>query len=1425
MTKTMRIMMLLLLTMIGAGQMWARGAEPSNIKRGTISGGSVAFYADEACTTSLNGDVDANATVYVKATPEPGKTAIGVTFTVKKSISSDAMQAPLRRSTPEGPGITSDITVSAVTGKPGIYSFTMPAEGNTNVTVSATFAAPAQQQVSYIDENGASQTVNAYVFDETMRGLSTGFYIVPDGGFTFNYDLTIGSDASLILRDDAALTVNGTIGATGNQSLTIYAQTGMTGQMTVTNYACHVILVPHFMAYTGDDATSFVAAGTVSSANVTTINGKTLKPLAGNAFTKYVPQDKSGSYTMTLPALPNGASYTFTKTDASGVIDSHSYDEVNNTLTYTTNSGTTGGTTATITVAATGATNNNDYSFTLNVTVSDYTTAYAWPEQTNIWLDADNELVWAEGGVTLNTSLFTVMKNSATVMDYTAKVGETTLTAGENTLTLAPGAYRIAITGDNGKLDDWVDFKVIKLIEDADVFNVKVEDCTWRLEGGSGGNAADTPPTNHATLLCNGQELEYSTNNNLNEFLSAHPGLELWFEDNDHMPGNAYVSRVFTINGLSDGDFYNMPLPRPKNRPFNYLGTTVATGSDDQLVFLPHGMSFKQLTDDDGEAVPASSKGGNIYYLCVDAPALHYVETEGANGTEWALYNGNELVPKNYYFRDSNGNVYYGNGSAYTHYNANSSDGNFISFSPISYVVHGGPFNWDPANITVDPENDYTFSYCIYDDWREVQLPNDNFNMVGKDFVILNNAFFYTGDIVPEVVDGYKIKIGDVIRSTNDNPYAYDHYTPIVWLRNATIADLVGEERNCPHAYAKNKVDDYHYQVASCSFLIYPNNSLIEVLNLKDEYKVGEDVTCNVVLHGPKKAVANIFLNGEWYTRLEGTKSHELTFTGLHAGTYTIDMFLDGDAYVTGYQTQTSFTVVRTDPVLTLTGKQNTAGVAFEAGADIEYDPENPIVVNAVNDKAVSGTNWKWTISNTDIVTQNHIVNESQQNAVNSEDIYLNTIGLGEVTLTARFSGDYKYNRATEAISFTVVPKQVTNPIIELVSDETIYYDGTAKEPEVKVYYAEGKEIPANQYTVMYQNNTDASTESSKAKIIVKSNTGALYTINNAEKEFYIQETAVTITELPTASIISDGKTLAASTLTGGKAKAGELDIEGTFAWKDATVAPTTDDSNVTEFDVTFTPDNRNYKLGECKVKLTVMPRAMLFADNTANLWATFCGEHEYEVPEGCTAYTISGISGSTVTISEITAAEHDAPVIIPAYTPVLIQRGENVTAPVKATFIAIGTAPASGYNAQTGLAWSEGSNFAFFGNATDVDISASNASCNTEGGFIYVGRNATGPVSYVLRNGQFILVDENQGLAAHRCLLNVIANQEWSAPRMLSISTETTGITTTNYTDLTDSDNTWYSLDGRKIVNGTSVNGKLPKGIYINNGKKVVVR
>ena len=48
----------------------------------------------------------------------------------------------------------------------------------------------------------------------------------------------------------------------------------------------------------------------------------------------------------------------------------------------------------------------------------------------------------------------------------------------------------------------------------------------------------------------------------------------------------------------------------------------------------------------------------------------------------------------------------------------------------------------------------------------------------------------------------------------------------------------------------------------------------------------------------------------------------------------------------------------------------------------------------------------------------------------------------------------------------------------------------------------------------------------------------------------------------------------------------------------------------------------------------------------------------------------------------------------------------------------------------------------------------------------------------------------------------------------------EQTGITTTNYTNFSNSDNAWYTLDGRKFSGKPTA-----KGLYINNGKKVVIK
>ena len=55
----------------------------------------------------------------------------------------------------------------------------------------------------------------------------------------------------------------------------------------------------------------------------------------------------------------------------------------------------------------------------------------------------------------------------------------------------------------------------------------------------------------------------------------------------------------------------------------------------------------------------------------------------------------------------------------------------------------------------------------------------------------------------------------------------------------------------------------------------------------------------------------------------------------------------------------------------------------------------------------------------------------------------------------------------------------------------------------------------------------------------------------------------------------------------------------------------------------------------------------------------------------------------------------------------------------------------------------------------------------------------------------------------------------------------EATKITTTNFTNGTNSDNRWYTLDGRciPVPSDASVPSVLPKGVYIHNGVKIAIK
>ena len=95
-------------------------------------------------------------------------------------------------------------------------------------------------------------------------------------------------------------------------------------------------------------------------------------------------------------------------------------------------------------------------------------------------------------------------------------------------------------------------------------------------------------------------------------------------------------------------------------------------------------------------------------------------------------------------------------------------------------------------------------------------------------------------------------------------------------------------------------------------------------------------------------------------------------------------------------------------------------------------------------------------------------------------------------------------------------------------------------------------------------------------------------------KNITVRVVAVTayVAEKPTVSAITYGQTLSDATIAGGKVQYSENDTtlaDGTFSWKDASLAPNCADSNLTTYVLVFTPTDRaNYNTVETDVTITV---------------------------------------------------------------------------------------------------------------------------------------------------------------------------------------------------------------------------------------------
>ena len=174
------------------------------------------------------------------------------------------------------------------------------------------------------------------------------------------------------------------------------------------------------------------------------------------------------------------------------------------------------------------------------------------------------------------------------------------------------------------------------------------------------------------------------------------------------------------------------------------------------------------------------------------------------------------------------------------------------------------------------------------------------------------------------------------------------------------------------------------------------------------------------------------------------------------------------------------------------------------------------------------------------------------------------------------------FNISTRYSSFGIV---VTKNITANATGYTGTYDGDEHGVSVDV------KVPSSGYTIKYgtQNGSYDLTESPKFRnagnyTVYYQVTADGYNTKTGSVVCSIAKATPTISTQPIASAIYYGQSLADSGLNNGAAS-----VSGTFAWKDNTSKPDVTDSNQTDYEVVFTPeDTANYNTASCNVKLTV---------------------------------------------------------------------------------------------------------------------------------------------------------------------------------------------------------------------------------------------
>lgn len=174
-----------------------------------------------------------------------------------------------------------------------------------------------------------------------------------------------------------------------------------------------------------------------------------------------------------------------------------------------------------------------------------------------------------------------------------------------------------------------------------------------------------------------------------------------------------------------------------------------------------------------------------------------------------------------------------------------------------------------------------------------------------------------------------------------------------------------------------------------------------------------------------------------------------------------------------------------------------------------------------------------------------------------------------------------------------------TTPLtLTLTAPASLVYDGNAKaftfaDGEATAWTGAGLELPTITYYQKYSGQ-GWYTQLNEVPVNAGGDYMAEIVVNNraAQVKFTIDKATPYIKTNPEPTDIDYGKKLADSTLAGGYVQVSSSNttqVGGLFEWTNPDTAPGLDDSEVTEYDVTFTPaDTNNYNTVSCKVKIKV---------------------------------------------------------------------------------------------------------------------------------------------------------------------------------------------------------------------------------------------